>query len=67
MTGCASKYIRELAKPMVQVATAIPLFAITKKGKELVIEREKDVESPILITTTDLPVVPKHKQPRELK
>jgi putative methanogenesis marker protein 8 len=67
VTGCASKYIRKLAKPIVQVAAAIPLFALTKKGKELVIEREKDIESPILITTTELPVVPKHKQPRELK
>ena len=67
VTGCASKYIRELAKPIVQVAAAIPLFALTKKGKELVIEREKDIESPILITTTELPVVPEHKQPRELK
>ena len=67
VTGCASKYIRELAKPIVQVAAAIPLFAITKKGKELVIEREKDIESPILITVTELPIVPKHKQPRELK
>ena len=65
--SCASKYIRELAKPMVQVAAAIPLFALTKKGKELVIERERDIESPILITTTELPVVPKHKQPRDLK
>ncbi|WP_338037372.1 DUF2099 family protein [Methanosarcina spelaei] len=67
VTSCASKYIRELAKPIVQVAAAIPLFALTKKGKELVIEREKDIESPILITTTELPVVPKHKQPRDLK
>lgn len=67
VTGCASKYIRELAKPIVQVAAAIPLFALTKKGKELVIEREKDIEGPILITTTELPVVPKHKQPRDLK
>ena len=67
VTGCASKYIRELAKPIVQVAAAIPLFAITKKGKELVIEREKDIESPILITVTELPVVPEHKQPRELR
>jgi putative methanogenesis marker protein 8 len=66
VTGCASKYIRELARPLVQVAAAIPLFAITKKGKELVIEREKDIESPILITTTELPVVPMHKQPRGL-
>ena len=65
--SCASKYIRELAKPLVQVAAAIPLFAITKKGKELVIERAKDIESPILINTTKLPVVPEHKQPRELK
>jgi putative methanogenesis marker protein 8 len=67
VTGCASKHIRDLAKPIVQVAAAIPLFALTKKGKELVIEREKDIESPILITTTELPVVPKHKQPRDLK
>jgi putative methanogenesis marker protein 8 len=67
VTGCASKYIREFAKPIVQVAAAIPLFALTKKGKELVIEREKDIESPLLITTTELPVVPEHKQPRYLK
>ncbi len=67
VTSCASKYIRELAKPIVQVAAAIPLFALTKKGKELVIEREIDIESPILITTTELPVVPKHKQPQDLK
>ena len=67
VTGCASKYIRELAKPLVQVAAAIPLFAITRKGKELVIERERDIESPILITVTELPVIPQHKQPRELK
>jgi putative methanogenesis marker protein 8 len=67
VTGCASKHIREFAKPIVQVAAAIPLFALTKKGKELVIEREKDIESPILITTTELPVVPEHKQPRYLK
>lgn len=64
--SCASKYIRELAKPLVQVAAAIPLFALTKKGKELVIERAKDIESPILINTMPLPVIPEHKQPREL-
>lgn len=65
--SCASKYIRELAKPLVQVAAAIPLFALTQKGKELVIERAKDIESPILINTMPLPVLPEHKQPRELK
>jgi len=62
--SCASKYIRELAKPLVQVAVAIPLFALTQKGKELVIERAKDIESPILINTMELPVVPEEKQPK---
>ncbi|AKB65055.1 methanogenesis marker 8 protein [Methanosarcina mazei] len=64
--SCASKYIRKLAKPLVQVAAAIPLFALTKKGKELVIERAKNIESSILINTMPLPVIPEHKQPREL-
>ncbi|MFZ2497519.1 methanogenesis marker 8 protein [Methanosarcina sp.] len=65
--SCASKHIRELAKPLVQVAAAIPLFALTQKGKELVIERAKDIKSPVLINTAELPVLPEHKQPRELK
>ncbi len=64
--SCASKHIRELAKPLVQVAAAIPLFALTQKGKELVIERAKDIEVPILINTMPLPVLPEHKQPRKL-
>jgi hypothetical protein len=49
------------------VAAAIPLFALMQKGKELVIERAKDIKSPILIKTTSLPIIPEHKQPRELK
>lgn len=65
--SCASKYVRELAKPLVQVAAAIPLFALTQKGKELVIERAKDIKSPLLINTMNLPVIPEHKQPRQLK
>jgi putative methanogenesis marker protein 8 len=49
--SCASRHIRELAEPLIQVAAAIPLFALTQKGKELVIERAKDIQSPILINT----------------
>jgi hypothetical protein len=52
---------------MAQVGTAVPLFALTHKGKELVIERAKEVQSPILIETTPLPALPENKQPRELK
>jgi putative methanogenesis marker protein 8 len=65
--NCASRYIRELAKPLVQVAAAIPLFTLMQKGKELVIERARDIKSPILINTMNLPVIPEQKQPRELK
>lgn len=64
--SCASRYIRELATPLVQVAAAIPLFALTPKGKELVIERAKDIKSPLLINTMELPVLPAHKQPKNL-
>ncbi|AKB81234.1 putative methanogenesis marker protein 8 [Methanosarcina barkeri 3] len=64
--SCASRHIRELADPLVQVAAAIPLFALTQKGKELVIERAKDIQSPILINTMKLPVLPSHKQPKNL-
>ena len=66
-TSCASKCIRDLAKPLAQVGTAVPLFALTQKGKELVIERAKEVQSPILINTMSLPTLPENKQPRELK
>ncbi|MDD2440470.1 MAG: DUF2099 family protein, partial [Methanosarcinaceae archaeon] len=65
-TSCASKSLRELVKPLAQVGTAVPLFALTQKGKELLLERAKEVESPILVNTMPLPVLPKHKQPRDL-
>ena len=61
---CASKTIRDVIKPLAQVGTAVPLFAVTQKGKELLLERAKEVESPILINTMPLPVLPEHKQPR---
>jgi len=66
-TSCASKYVRELVKPLAQVGTAVPLFALTQKGKELVIERAKDITGTLLINTMPLPTLPEDKQPKELK
>ena len=66
ITGCASKKIRELVQPLIQVGTAIPLFGLTPKGKELLIERAKDIESPLMINTMALPVLPEEKQPKPL-
>ena len=47
VTSCASKHIREQVKPLVQVGTAVPLFGLTPWGKELLVERAKDVEQPL--------------------
>ncbi len=66
VTACASKHIREQAKPLVQVGTAVPLFGLTRWGKELLVERAKEVEQPLLINTMPLPVLPEKKQPRPL-
>ncbi|MEZ5335292.1 MAG: DUF2099 family protein [Methanolobus sp.] len=66
VTSCASKNIRELVKPLVQVGTAVPLFGITQRGKELLLERAKEVDSPLVVTSAKLPSLPEEKQPREL-
>lgn len=66
VTSCASLHIREQVKPMVQVGTAVPLFGLTKWGKDLLVERAKEVEQPLLINTMALPILPEHKQPRPL-
>jgi len=66
ITSCASGNIREQVEPLIQVGTAIPLFGLTRSGKEILIERAKEVESPLLINTMALPVLPDEKQPRPL-
>ena len=63
VTGCASKHVRDLVKPLAQVGTAISLFALTQSGKELLVERAKEIETPVLINTMPLPVLPEQKQP----
>ncbi len=67
-TGCTSKWIRGCikGKTIAQFGTAIPIFAITQCGKELLLERAKEVTDPILINTMELPVQPDEKQPRPL-
>jgi putative methanogenesis marker protein 8 len=67
-TGCASRFIREAVggKALVQVGTGVPLFALSQKGKELLLERAKEVTTPILVNTMKLPVLPEDKQPKPL-
>ena len=67
-TGCTSKWIRAgvAGKAIAQFGTAIPIFAIIKRGRELLLERAKEVRDPILVNTMKLPVLPEEKQPAPL-
>ncbi len=68
VTGCTSKWIRAgvAGKAIAQFGTAVPIFAVTQRGKELLLERAKEVKDPILINTMKLPVLPEERQPRPL-
>ncbi len=67
-TGCTSKWIRAgvAGKTIAQFGTAVPIFAITRRGREFLLERAKEVKDPILVNTMKLPVLPNEKQPRPL-
>jgi len=67
-TGCTSRWIRAgvAGKAIAQFGTAVPIFAITKRGRELLLERAKEVRDPVLVNTMVLPVLPEEKQPRPL-
>jgi len=58
VTSCASKPIREIAgsKALVQAGTGIPVFAMTRKGKHLIVEKMAQSPEPFLVKTTKLPV-----------
>ncbi len=58
VTSCASKPIREIAgsKALVQAGTGIPVFAVTRKGKHLIVEKMAQSPEPFLVKTTKLPV-----------
>jgi putative methanogenesis marker protein 8 len=58
VTACASKPIREIAgaRALVQAGTAIPVFAMTEKGKKLIIEKMAQSREPFVVKTTRLPV-----------
>jgi putative methanogenesis marker protein 8 len=58
VTSCASKPIREIAgsKALVQAGTGIPVFAMTQKGKHLIVEKMARSPDPFLVKATKLPV-----------
>jgi len=59
VTACASKTIREIAGAgaLLQAGISVPIFAMTRKGKLLVIEKIRQSDEPVLVKSTRLPAL----------
>jgi putative methanogenesis marker protein 8 len=57
VTACASRTVREAAGPaaLVQAGTAIPVYALTERGKALVLSKCLHAREPLLVKTERLP------------
>ena len=67
VTACASKTIREIAGAgaLLQAGISVPVFAMTHKGKSLVMEKIRQSDDPVLVKPTRLPALG-DKQPEPL-
>ena len=67
VTACASKTIREIAGAgaLLQAGISVPIFAMTHKGKSLVMEKIRQSDDPVLVKPTRLPALG-DKQPDPL-
>ncbi|WGI16994.1 methanogenesis marker 8 protein [Methanonatronarchaeum sp. AMET-Sl] len=69
LSGCASKTIRKTAgeKALLQAGRSIPIFALTKKGRNLTLDQAKKVPGQIYITQKNLPHLKDGNPPKPLK
>jgi len=61
VTVCASRHLREAAGrvALLQGGAAIPVFALTREGKDVILEKIRETDSPIFIKGERLPVAGK--------
>lgn len=59
VTGCASKTVRALAgkKALLQAGAVIPIFALTTRGKELIMKRILESDEKLFLKPTRLTVI----------
>jgi putative methanogenesis marker protein 8 len=57
ITACASKWVREIAgsRALLQAGTAIPVFAMTKRGKALILDKLKESDEQVFVKGSKLP------------
>jgi putative methanogenesis marker protein 8 len=67
VTSCASKTIREIAGAgaLLQAGISVPVFAMTQKGKSLIMEKIRQSDEQVLVKPTRLPALG-DKQPDPL-
>jgi putative methanogenesis marker protein 8 len=63
VTSCASKAIRETAgkKALLQAGISIPVFAMTARGRDLILEKIRQSDGPVLVRSSGLPVSGEHE------
>jgi putative methanogenesis marker protein 8 len=63
--SCASKAAREVAgkRAKLQMGISIPVFAMTERGKQLLLNRAAHYQGTLVMHRADLPMVPDGKQP----
>lgn len=59
MTSCASKTVREIAgrRALMQAGVAIPIFVLTERAKDLIIEKLRRSNEQVVIKPTTLPAL----------
>ena len=59
MTSCASKTVREIAgrRALMQAGVAIPIFVLTGRAKEIIVEKLRRSNETVLIKSTKLPAL----------
>ena len=67
VTACASGTVREVvgSRALVQAGVSVPVFAMTGRGKNLIIEKIRQSDEPVLVKPTRLPA-PGDRQPEPL-
>ena len=57
ITACASKWVREVAgkRALLQAGSAIPVFAMTERAKNLILEKLKEVSRQVFVKLEVLP------------
>jgi putative methanogenesis marker protein 8 len=66
--SCASRTVRDVVgkRAQMQIGISIPVFALTKEGKRLILNRALHFSGPMVLHRAGLPLAPEGKQPEPL-